>query len=221
MSRPAAVIFDMDGVLVDSESRHELAFVNTIAAIGYTGRHGLRFADYVGRSDLELWVDFLNRHSCDYTLEQLLAMKRDRVVDILRRDQPLFDGIVGVVSTLAQYYPLALASGSERAVVDAVLGLGGLGNYFTATVSCSEVRHGKPAPDIFVKAAALLGVPAQHCWVIEDSTAGVAAALAAGMRVIAITNTYPAEKLASATHVVSECGEILPLLLPPVPPQTA
>ena len=93
MSNGAAVIFDMDGVIVDSEPRHEQAFLEVVRSIGYGDNHGLRFADYVGRSDQELWVDFVKRHKPRQTLEELLAMKRERVVEILRRDQPVFAGL--------------------------------------------------------------------------------------------------------------------------------
>ncbi|HWQ93720.1 MAG TPA: HAD family phosphatase [Clostridia bacterium] len=208
-----AVIFDMDGVVVDSESRHELAFLETVAEIGYADRHGIHYPDYVGRSDLELWVDFLKRHQPGHTLEELLAMKRQRVVNIILRDQPLFPGLPELIAQLAACYPLGLASGSERQVVDAVLQLRNLRRFFSVTVSCSEVKHGKPAPDIFLHAAQLLGVPPAECCVIEDSTAGVAAGLAAGMEVIAITNTYPAPELAPAQHVVSRYPQIAQLLL--------
>ena len=119
----AAVIFDMDGVIVDSEPRHERAFLEVLTELGYGDTHGLRFADYIGRTDRDLWVDFVKKHNPPQPLEELLARKRRRVVDILRRDQPLFDGLPELVASLAGKYPLAVASGSERMVVDEVLAL--------------------------------------------------------------------------------------------------
>jgi HAD superfamily hydrolase (TIGR01509 family) len=139
-------------------------------------------------------------------------MKRQRVVEILRCEQPLFDGLPELIQFLAPRYKLALASGSERAVVDAVLAFKGLGRFFQATVSGSEIVQGKPAPDIFLRAAELLEVLPQDCWAIEDSKPGIAAGLAAGMRVIAITNTHPAHELRRATHVVGTYDEIQRLL---------
>jgi HAD superfamily hydrolase (TIGR01509 family) len=212
-NEPKAVIFDMDGVIVDSEPRHEQAFLETVTELGYADKHGLRFADYLGRSDHVLWVDFINKHNPPHSLKELLAMKRERVAEILRREQPLFDGLFELVERLAAKIPLALASGSERLIVDEVLKLRDLRRFFAATVSASEITHGKPAPDIFLKAARLLGVEPPGCWVIEDSKPGVAAALAADMRVIAITNTHPAEELANATHVVATYAEIERILL--------
>lgn len=213
MTQPKAVIFDMDGVVVDSEPRHERAFLQVVDEIGYGKNHGLRFADYIGRSDRVLWVDFVTKHNPPQTLEELLAMKRRRVVEIIRRDQPLFPGLPELIELLASRYALALASGSERIIVDEVLGLKGLRRFFSATVSASEIEHGKPAPDIFLKAAALLGVSPAECWVIEDSKPGITAGRAAGMRVIAISNTHPANELWSADYVVASYPEIAAILM--------
>ena len=208
-----AVIFDMDGVIVDSEPRHERAFLEVVREIGYGETHGVRWADYVGRSDHVLWHDFVARHKPAQPLEQLLKRKRERVVEILRREEPIFAGLAELVEKLARVCKLAVASGSERPVVEAVLSLQDLRRFFSATVTAWDVKNGKPAPDIFLRAAELLGVPPASCWVIEDSKPGVAAALAAGMRVIAITNTHPADELRPATRVVSSYEEIERLLL--------
>ncbi len=213
MNGAAAVIFDMDGVIVDSEPRHEQAFLEVVRAIGYGDTHGLRFADYVGRSDQELWRDFVTKHKPAQTLDELLAMKRERVVEILRRDQPVFAGLPELLEQLAPKFRLALASGSERAIVEEVLALKGLRRFFSATVTASDVRNGKPAPDMFLRAAELVGASPKDCWVIEDSKPGVAAGLAAGMRVVAITNTHGPDELAHAHHVVTSYREIAGLLL--------
>lgn len=212
-SPASAVVFDMDGVIVDSEPCHEQAFLEVMRELGYGQNHGMHWPHYVGRSDHELWLDFLEKHRSPHTLEDLLAMKNRQVIEILRRDQPLFRGLPELVAQLAPRYRLALASGSTRPVVDQVLSLQNLGRFFPVSVSVSEVERGKPAPDIFLRAAELLGVCPRDCWVIEDSKPGVAAGLAAGMRVIAITNTHPAGELAHATHVVSTYAEIARLLL--------
>jgi len=208
-----AVIFDMDGVIVDSEPRHERAFLEVLSEIGYADSHGLRFADYIGRADREIWVDFLARHKPVQTMEQLLAMKRERVVEIIRREQPVFDGLPELIKKLATQYRLAVASGSERQVVQEVLSLEGLRGFFPVVVSSADVTRGKPAPDIFLRAAELLGVSPTDCWVIEDSKPGVAAGVAAGMQVIAITNTHAAAELTQADYVVSTYDEVERLLL--------
>ena len=213
MKKFSAIIFDMDGVIVDSEPRHERAFLEVVTELGYGDNHGVQFAKYVGRTDRELWVDFVTRHQPAHSLEDLLAMKRERVLEILRRDQPLFQGLPELVEKLAAKYKLALASGSEPLVVEEVLRFRGLRRFFSAVTTSSEVGQGKPAPDIFLHAARLLGVDSRHCWVVEDSKPGVAAGLAAGMRVMAITNTHPAAELANATKVVGTYEEIGRVLL--------
>ena len=203
----------MDGVIVDSESRHAHAFFEVVREIGYGETHGVDWADYVGRSDHELWMDFVARHKPAHSLERLLEMKRDRVLEVIRRDQPVYAGLTELVEKLARVCRLGLASGSDRPVVEAVLSLRDLRRHFSATVTASEVKRGKPAPEIFLRTAELLEVAPADCWVIEDSKPGVTAALAAGMRVIAITNTHPAEELRRATVVVENYAQIEQLLL--------
>lgn len=209
----AAVIFDMDGVIVNSEPFHELAYLEVVRELGYGETHGLKFSDYVGLSDLDLWTAFVAKHRPPQGLPELMGMKHEHMVRILREHQPLFEGLPELVEKLAQRFRLGLASGSEHVVIDEVLAMRGLRRHFSAVVSASEVKRGKPAPDIFLRTAQLLGVDPQACWVIEDSKPGVAAALAAGMQVIAVTNTHPAEELPRATRVTGSYAQIEQWLL--------
>lgn len=214
MSRCRAVIFDMDGVIVDSEPHHEHAFRLVFDELGYGQTHGVHFPDYIGRSDNTVWHDFIARHQPPHSLEQLAALKQKRVLDLMRAAQPIFDGLPELVEKLAARYLVAVASGSQHPVIEEVLAMKGLRQYFSAIVSFTDVKHGKPAPDIFLRAAELLDVAPRDCCVIEDSKPGIAAGLAAGMQVIAIANTHPAAELTSATQVVRTYEEIERLLLP-------
>ena len=207
-----AVIFDMDGVIVDSEPRHERAFHEVWDAMGYRDRHGINFQDYYGRSDRALWLDFIDKHQPPQTLEELTAWKQNRLIEILRAEQPIFDGLPEVVEQCAARWPIAVASGSLHVVIDEVLAMKNLRQHFSAIVSVQDVTHGKPAPDVFFRAAELLGQKPADCIVLEDSAAGVTAANAAGMQVIAITNTLPREQLMHATAVVQTYAEIERLL---------
>lgn len=209
----AAVIFDMDGVIVDSEPRHERAFREVFDELGYGESHGVHFPDYYGRSDRALWVDFIERHRPPQPLETLIRLKEDRLLSLLDRDQPLFPGLVELVEGLSGVTRLAVASGSSHTVIRSVLRMRDLHRHFPVVVSSQDVARGKPEPDIFLLAASRLGVDPADCVVIEDSAAGVAAARTAGMRVIGITNTLPAEKLQDATAVVSDYDAIRRLLL--------
>jgi HAD superfamily hydrolase (TIGR01509 family) len=208
----SAVIFDMDGVIVDSEPRHERAFLDVFEQMGYGQTHGVHFEQYIGRSDRAVWVDFIARHQPKQSIEELTAWKQNHVIEILRREQPIFEGLPELVAQLAASHRLAVASGSVHLVIDEVLAMKSLRRHFPIVVSVQDVAHGKPAPDIFLRAAVLLGVEPAACCVIEDSAAGVTAARAAGMTAIAITNTLSAEKLAHAHHVLRTYGEIGRLL---------
>lgn len=213
MKQSSAVIFDMDGVIVDSEPRHEKAFLEVFADLGYGDNHGIHFPNYIGRSDRAVWVDFVARHKPSQSIEELTTLKQDRFLEILHAEQPIFHGLPDLVDKLAAKYRLAVASGSLHPVIDEVLALKQLRRYFPVVVSIQDVAHGKPAPDIFLRAAELLKVPPAECCVIEDSVAGVTAGRAAGMKVIAITNSFPAKELHHAHHVVSHYEEIERLLL--------
>lgn len=209
----SAVIFDMDGVIVDSEPRHEQTFRDIFHELGYGDRHGIHFHDYIGRSDRALWDDFIAMHRPPQSLEELTELKQGRFLDNIRAAQPIFAGIPELVAKLASGTKLAVASGSLHIVIETVLAMRDLKRHFPVVVSVQDVGRPKPAPDIFLRAAEQLGVPPQECVVIEDSAAGVAAARAAGMRVIAITNTLPADRLRDADAVVDTYAEIERLLL--------
>ena len=207
-----AIIFDMDGVIVDSEPRHERAFREIFNEMGYA-EHGIHFPDYYGRSDRAVWTDFIAKHKPKQPLEELTEWKQRRFLELIRQDKPIFPGLSELVEALSREYPLAVASGSLHAVIEEVLALRELKRFFEAVVSVQDVARPKPSPDVFLRAAELLGVTPVGCCVIEDSAAGVEAAIAAGMSVIAITNSLPVEKLMRANHVVSSYQEIENLLL--------
>ena len=208
-----AIIFDMDGVIVDSEPLHERAFLEVLEEIGYGRTHGIDFPAYYGKSDLVVWRDFIARHRPAQSLEELLARKEKKFGALLQQEEPIFSGLPELLAKLSPRGPLALASGSRHPTINAVLAMRGLRRFFRVVVSSEDVAHGKPAPDIFLRTAELLEVAPNECCVIEDSASGVEAALAADMTVIAITNSLPAEKLSRATSVVETYEELERLLL--------
>jgi HAD superfamily hydrolase (TIGR01509 family) len=211
--RCKAIIFDMDGVVIDSEPRHERAFREVFAKMGYGENHGMDFPAYYGRSDRALWLDFIAKHRPAFSLEELTAWKQRRFLEIIKEEQPIFDGLPELLEKLSLRYKLGLASGSFHPVIDEVLAMKSLRRFFPVVVSVQDVAHGKPAPDVFLRAAELLKVPPGECCVIEDAAAGVEAARAAGMAVIGITNSLGAEALARASHVVRTYPEVEALLL--------
>jgi len=213
MKQYQAIIFDMDGVIIDSEPLHERAYLEIFSEMGYAETHGVNFDDYIGRTDKALIEDFVAKHQPPFTVQNLSDWKKDRFLRLMRNEDPIFEDLPELVERLAARYPLAVASGSLHPIIDAVLALKNLRQHFRVCVSSSDVAHGKPAPDIFLHTANLMGVTPRDCCVIEDSAAGVAAGRAAGMNVIAITNSLPRAKLSGATHIVDSYAEIDQLLL--------
>ena len=203
MSPTEAVIFDLDGVLVDSE--HVWDEVREELARERGGRwHERAQADMMGMSSLE-WSRYM------HDVIGLVEPPEEISAEVVRRMEaryaerlPLVEGAADAVRLLAGSCPLGLASSSNRPLIDAVLEAAGIAGLFEATVSSEEVERGKPAPDVYLEAARRLRVAPGRCTAIEDSANGIRAAHAAGMRVIAIPNRlYPppddALKLAAAT----------------------
>ena len=200
-----AVVFDMDGVIVDSE--HVWNEARERLAHERGGRwHANAQRDMMGMSSLE-WSRYMHDViGLREPPEEISAEVVRRLEAIYRSELPLVDGAVAAVERMAARWPLGLASSSNRELIDLVLDLAGLAPYFRATVSSEEVERGKPAPDVYLEAAARLGVPPDRCAAVEDSANGLRSARAAGMRVIAIPNRAypPAEDALNAADVVLE-----------------
>jgi HAD superfamily hydrolase (TIGR01509 family) len=207
-----AVVFDLDGVILDTEELWN--DVREAFARERGGRWSERAqSDMMGMSSTE-WSRYM--HDVVGLSEPPEAINREvvaRMLDRYAERLPVIDGAVEAVQRLAAHWPLGLASSSNRELVDRALALSGLDRYFTATVSSEEVERGKPAPDVYLEAARQLGVPSTHCKAVEDSANGIRSAHAAGMRVVAIPNpTFPPphEVLALAAAVVPTIAELTP-----------
>ena len=210
MSRFDAVIFDMDGVIVDSEPYHDQSFLEVWKEMGYGDCHGMHFPDFYGRSDRVLWETFIEKHHPPQPIEELLGLREERLIQLLRKKQPIFNGVPELVQRLANRFPLAVGSGSAHRIIDEVLAMRDLRRYFCCTASSEDVANSKPEPDVFLLAAERLNVKPASCCVIEDTVAGVIAGKAAGMTVMGITNTFKSEALgqAGADHVYQSYSAI-------------
>jgi HAD superfamily hydrolase (TIGR01509 family) len=207
-----AVVFDLDGVLLQSEE------VWDTVRKRYVVDHGGRYDDEVQRAMMGMsapeWSQYL--HEEVGVPDDPATINRDVVEGMLeayRRRLPLLPGAVEAVRRTAAAFPLALASSSNREVFEEVLDLAGIADCFRATVSSEEVAHGKPAPDVYLEAARRLGAAPERCVAVEDSHAGIRSAKAAGMQVIAIPNaSYPPdhETLALADEVIPSLNELTP-----------
>jgi HAD superfamily hydrolase (TIGR01509 family) len=200
-----AVIFDLDGVLVDSEAMWDAA---RRAVVSDTGGRWLPEATnaMMGMSAPE-WSRYLH-DQLGVPLEPGEISDRvvERLLDEYERTLPLLPGAVDAVRRLAARWRLGLASSANRPVIDRVLELAGISDSFAATVSSEEVAAGKPAPDVYLAAASRLDVDPARAAAIEDSSNGLRAAAAAGMLVIALPNPEfpPAPDAISLADLVVE-----------------
>jgi HAD superfamily hydrolase (TIGR01509 family) len=207
-----AVVFDLDGVLLQSEE------VWDGVRERYVRERGGRYDEEVQRAMMGMsapeWSAYLAADAgVPGAPEQINADVVDRMLAAYARELPLLPDAVAVVERIAARFPLALASSSNRAIFEEVLRLAGIAEAFQATVSSEEVAHGKPAPDVYLEAARRLGVAPDRCAAVEDSHSGIRSAHAAGMRVIAIPNaSYPpdADALALADVVLDSLDELTP-----------
>lgn len=188
-----AVVFDLDGVILESEQLWDEVRESLARERG--GRWSERAQrDMMGMSSTE-WSRYM--HDVVRLPEPADEINREVVHRMAARyaeSLPLITGAVEAVRRLAARWPLALASSSNREIIDAALDAAGLAAAFRVTVSSEEVARGKPAPDVYLEAARRLGVDPARCAAIEDSSSGIRSADAAGMRVIAVPNRrYPPE----------------------------
>jgi HAD superfamily hydrolase (TIGR01509 family) len=199
-----AVIFDLDGLLIDSEQVWDDVRRDYVAEQGGRWHDGAQ-RDMMGMSAPE-WSRYVHEElAVPLPPERIDADVAGRVAASYRTHLPLLAGAREAVERLAARWPLGLASSSNREVIDLVLETAGLRRFFQVTVSSEEVGRGKPAPDVYLEAARRLDVVPGRCAAVEDSHNGIRAAADAGMRVIAIPNrAYPPgeEALAIAAAIV-------------------
>ena len=209
---PSAVIFDMDGVLVDSEAVWDDVRKRFVEEKGGHWHESAQ-RDMMGMSSVE-WSRYVrDQLGVEMDPEEISREVADRVADVYREKLPLLPGAVEAVKSLAKEWPLGLASSSNRHVIDLVLDLAGIADAFAVTVSSEEVGAGKPAPDVYLETAKRLGKEAPACVAVEDSTNGIRSAHAAGMPVIAVPNQdFPPESdaLGLADVTVKSLTEVTP-----------
>ena len=184
-----AVVFDLDGLLLDTEQVWDEEREALTRERG--GRwHDRAQADMMGMSSTE-WSRYMHDElGLPEPPDELSRLVVERMQERYRDGLPLINGAVEAVRRIAARWPLGLASSSNRPLIDLALNELGVDGLFRATVSSEEVERGKPAPDVYLEAARRLGVPPERIVAIEDSANGIRSAWAAGMRVIAIPNEH-------------------------------
>ncbi|HEY8481442.1 MAG TPA: HAD family phosphatase [Spirillospora sp.] len=209
-----AVVFDLDGVLIDSEPVWEE--VRRAYVAEHDGRWLPDTQERLMGMSTDEWAEYLATDLIGgVTAEQVAYEVTDRMLTRYREGLPVLPGAREAVRRMADYRPLGLASSSPRALIDVVLGELGVAGLFHATVSTEEVDRGKPEPDGYLVVAARLGVPGGNCLAVEDSSNGIRSAHAAGMTVIAVPRPAhpPApDALDLAAYVADGLDEVTPQL---------
>jgi HAD superfamily hydrolase (TIGR01509 family) len=206
----AAVVFDLDGVIIDTEEVWEEVRRGYVAEFGKEFRPDSQ-TRMMGMSTGE-WSRHLSEDvGVPRTPEQVASDVLGRMAERYREALPLIPGSVEAVRRIGARFPLGLASSSARILIDQVLATAGLTGAFRTTLSTEEVPRGKPAPDVYLEAASRLGVDPRLCAAVEDSSNGLRSAAAAGYAVIAVPHgVYPPaeDALAAASLVVDNLDEL-------------
>ncbi len=205
-----AVVFDLDGVIVDSEQVWDDVRERYAREAGGTySEQATR--DMMGMSSLE-WSRYMaDALGVPGTPDEINAVIVQRMLARYGEDPPLIPGAVDSVRRCAERWPLAVASSSNPELIEVVLDAAGLHDVIPIIVSSQEVERGKPAPDVYLEAARRLGVDPARCCAVEDSHNGIRSAKAAGMRVLAVPNPHfpPGDSaLADADLILGSIAEL-------------
>lgn len=202
------IIFDMDDTLFATASLWKRAENHLLESLGSTWSVELAL-HYKGMNALDVAATIHRLLQPEVSVEHCQNVLRNALIDAFAADMPEpMRGAIGCVHRMAEITPLALASGSPLSVIESVLTHHGVRPEFQCLISSESVPNGKPAPDVFLAAAAVLEVAPEQCLVFEDSLVGVCAAKAAGMRCVAVPSSHPTEIAEIADRVFSSLDEV-------------
>lgn len=205
-----AFIFDMDGVIIDSEPIHFDVDVQTMKHFGKAITKE-ELEKFVGMTNPEMWKVIKEDYQLQQTVAEIIEHQLSSKITLLQGIQiePI-EGIRDLLTSLKNnQIPIGIASSSPRIFIEEVLKKFDLSSYFDCVVSGEEVNQGKPAPDVYMEAASLLGVDPKDCVVVEDAKHGVAAAKAAGMTCFGYVNENSGHQdLSKADFIIHAISEI-------------
>lgn len=187
-----AVIFDMDGVMVDTEHIQSLAFEKILNEYGINPQKNEHGTVHIsGVTTPETWELLKKQYNFKANTKELTNRKRQEVMLILKNNIKALPGLVELLDDIVNHnVKLAVVSSAQRERLDFVLAKLNIYNYFETTISAGEIKNGKPAPDCYLKAANELRINPANCVVLEDAKIGVTSAKAANMKVVAVPNEY-------------------------------
>ncbi len=207
-NQPKAVIFDLDGVLIDTGSYHEQSF-RDLAALYGLNMSDTFFIDTFGMQNRQSLPILAGRSLTDSETQELSDWKEQRYRELIAGKMTLLAGVRDLLNDLKKNgYRTAIGTSTPRKNVEFMMDNTHVQDLFDAYTCSEEVQKSKPAPDTFLSAASKLGVPPEQCLVIEDAIVGVEAGLNAGMRVLAVTTTRTREELARAHRIIDSLTEI-------------
>jgi beta-phosphoglucomutase len=208
-----AVIFDMDGVLIDSAEAHKESWRILGNDLGVNVTDEM-FAAQFGRASRDIIRCFFGRNLSDETVNRYDRRKEEAFRDIVRGRMPFMPGARELVRSLHEAgFALAVGSSGPPENVQLCIEEMGLAHGFNAVVNGMDVTYGKPHPQTFLLAAERLGLQPGVCIVVEDAPAGIEAAIRAGMKSVAVTGTHPAAAFPNADLVVDSLTELTPTIL--------
>jgi beta-phosphoglucomutase len=206
-----AVVFDMDGVLIDSGAHHRAAWRALLEELGEAPAHPEHWRLTIGRPSEEAVPLLLGRRVSEYEARRLARRKRDLYVDFARTGIVTVAGVSRFVAELSRRsVPRAVGTSASAFDVHHLLAHAGLRRYFSVIVTADDVVYGKPDPEVYLLAAARLRVVPERCVVFEDSLVGVEAARRAGMRAIGVATAHTSDELlqAGAERAVADFEEV-------------
>lgn len=207
-----AIIFDFDGTIADTETLHMKAFQRVLSEEGLSMTDEDYYTYYLAMNDRDCITTVYHDRGTPLTSAKLNDLTKRKAIyyNLFLQEHPVFfPCVVSFIREVSAVYPLAIASGALRHEIVSMLGRIDLLDAFVCIVSAEDVVHGKPAPEAFLKAMTLINrqtnrsIQPAECLVLEDSTHGVTAAKTAGMRCVAVTNSYPADHLNEADQIIT------------------
>jgi len=215
-----AIIFDFDGVIVDSEPLHFQATQSVLAPLGIAVDFQIYQQECIGQPDVSNFQRLCAKHqlnTTEHSIKELLAAKTQAYRQLLKSHKRACAGVVDLIKNASQHYPLAICSGSFKNEIRELLtclDVEDLTPYFKEVIAIEDVPTGKPDPAGYRLAARRLEILPEFCLAIEDSPAGIIAAKTAGMTVLAVTTTHPREKLSLADYCTDSLSNVSPSDLP-------
>lgn len=201
-----AIVFDMDGTLVNTEPLHCKAWLSVLQKRGFHYDEEW-FSQWIGKADRFLAQGVVEEHELKLSARILQVEKENLFHALAEKETQTFPGLTELLSLLKDKLPMAIATNSSRKDAEKVFIPTQLDQWMDAVVTSDDVDQLKPAPDMYLLAAQKIGINPEHCLVIEDSAAGARGAVAAGMYVLGVTSSIPADRMQMCAELFQNPSE--------------